>query len=144
MNYSFLVSFFITSQCLWSIFASDPSLINESIDQVFEVLNVVESVEDNHRSPLPKFELKIHEAGTPITLQKDGDVDNDVCEILSECFTVKSVVRDPVNFPDNPLARCHKTLRRILNAYDSGFFYEDSRIVGFVSAAVNDFNSFYF
>ena len=88
------------------------------------------------RPAQPEFELKIHESGTPITLQKNGDVGRDACELLSTCFTSEHFVADPVRYPHNPLARCHYTLNYVLNSFDSGFYYENGRLVGFASSEV--------
>ena len=80
------------------------------------------------------MELAVHWSGDPITLNKFGDSDGDACELLSECFKSKYFVRDPEKYPDNPLQPCHATLRNILRSFDSGFYYDGPRLVGFVSS----------
>lgn len=89
------------------------------------------------RGKAVKGTLSVHWAGSPIVLSIDGDKDSDACSLLSECFSSEHFIANPTKFPENPLKMCHATVRRILTAYDSGFFFEGRRLVGFVSSDVS-------
>ena len=89
-----------------------------------------------------KMELAVHWAGGPVTLTKDGDTDTDACIILSQCFKSYHFMPDPVKFPENPYKTCHATLRSILRSFDSGFYFDGPRLVGFISSDFDNANSF--
>lgn len=89
-----------------------------------------------------KMELAVHWAGGPVTLTKDGDQDADACIILAQCFNSYHFVPDPVKFPENPYKTCHSTIRSILRAFDSGFYFDGPRLVGFISSDFDNSNSF--
>lgn len=89
-----------------------------------------------------KFDLAVHWAGEPVTLTKDGDENADACIILSQCFTSNHFKPDPVKFPNNPYQTCHSTLRSILRSFDSGFYFDGPRLVGFISSDYDNANSF--
>lgn len=81
-----------------------------------------------------KMELKVHWVGEEATLLKDGDEDADACILLSQCFKSAYFTPDPVKFPENPLKQCHATLRSLLSSFDSGFYFNGPRLVGFISS----------
>lgn len=89
-----------------------------------------------------KYDLAVHWAGGPVTLTKDGDEDADACIILSQCFHSYHFVPDPVRFPKNPYQTCHSTLRSILRSFDSGFYFDGPRLVGFISSDFSNANTF--
>lgn len=76
--------------------------------------------------------LLVNWKGTDM-INKAGDLDGDACVLLSKSFLSKHFMPDPINFPDNPLQACQKTLKKLLNGFDNGFFYEGDRLVGFIS-----------
>ena len=84
--------------------------------------------------------LQVHWAGSKIELSVDGDEDNDACILLSQCFKSKPFAPDPINSPRNPLQECYKSLRSILKSFDSGFYFEGTRLVGFISSGINTNN----
>lgn len=81
-----------------------------------------------------KMKLGVHWRGSPITLNKDGDPEGDVCSILSDCFTSSYFQPDPIKYPENPMKTCHNTLKNILRSFDSGFYFDGPRVIGFVSS----------
>lgn len=103
---------------------------------------VIEKKETAEKAVRNKMELAVHWAGGPVTLTKDGDADADACIILSQCFKSYHFNPDPVKFPENPYKTCHSTLRSILRSYDSGFYFDGPRLVGFISSDYNNANSF--
>ena len=80
-----------------------------------------------------KTEMVVSWKGSSNIINKEGDLDGDVCVLLSKCFSSKYFVPDPINYPENPLQPCHKTMKVILRAFDNGFYYEGSKLVGFIS-----------
>lgn len=89
-----------------------------------------------------KMDLAVHWAGGPVTLSKDGDADADACILLAQCFKSAHFNPDPVKYPDNPYKTCHGTLRSILRAFDSGFYFDGPRVVGFISSDFDNYASF--
>lgn len=83
-----------------------------------------------------KMVLKMHWAGDKDVLNKYGDKDGDACVLLGDCF--KSLAPDYLKSPSNPYKSCHEDLKDTLRRLDSGFYYEGSRLVGFISAEVSD------
>lgn len=92
----------------------------------------IQSVENSKKIESKKTKLLVNWRGTD-EINKEGDLDGDACILLSKSFSSKHFAPDPVNFPDNPLKACHKTLKNILKGFDNGFFYEGDRLVGFIS-----------
>lgn len=97
---------------------------------------------ENTAKSVKKMDLAVHWAGSPVTLTKDGDLDADACILLSQCFKSAHFVPDPIKFPKNPYKTCHATLRNILRAFDSGFYFDGPRLVGFISSDYENYGTF--
>lgn len=89
-----------------------------------------------------KLELKVHWLGTPDTINKFNGAEGDVCTILSDCFKSDYFKPDPIKYPNNPLQPCHNTLKSIYSAFDSGFYFDGPRVVGFLSSDTRKGNGF--
>jgi ribosomal protein S18 acetylase RimI-like enzyme len=89
-----------------------------------------------------KMKLKMHWEGDKDVLNKYGDKDGDACVILGDCF--KSWAPDYISSPLNPYKNCHDDLKtNLLNSFDNGFYYEGSRLIGFISASTKIENAGY-
>lgn len=89
-----------------------------------------------------KLELKVHWTDEPVTLLNDGNEDADACILLTQCFKSSYFAPDPVKYPQNPLQPCHVTLRKILQSFDSGFYFRGARLVGFISSEYKNTDAF--
>lgn len=90
----------------------------------------------SQKSSAGKMVLKMHWTGEKEVLNKYGDKDGDACVLLGDCF--KSFAPDYHKSTSNPYKSCHEYLKDTLRRFDSGFYYEGSRLVGFISAEVSD------
>ena len=117
---------------LYSFYAIMAVLVIGILALTYYLGTLTSTLQNASSSSAGKMELKMHWEGEKDVLNKYGEKDGDACVIMAECF--ESYAADYIKSPLNPYKSCHTNLKYILANYDNGFYYEGSRLIGFISS----------